>query len=145
MENKFKDVYITSYIGEHALQHARLVIDFDALESFDASIAEDFRREINLCLDQKEDTYISDLYCVQGTDERLKEIAIANSELLIEQLDRGIGADDGHFDYFPDLVDQFRQLCEKINAIELYNETIKKIRAHEEYSDEDEEVEFDDL
>ncbi len=142
---KYNDIFIISYVGEYALQHVRLVIDFDALECFDESIAKDFRREINNCFDQRENTYISDLYCIHGTNERLKEIAFANSEHLIKLLDRGIGADDGHFDYYPDLVDQFRQLCVKINEIELYNETIKKIKAHKEYSDEDEEVEFEEL
>ena len=149
MENeKYQEIYVISYVGEYTLKHAKILANIFDLEEFDTSFDTDLANTIRKTVKkvfniEEEFTFISRL---SGTNSELKKIAFENSEYLIELLDQpyGIGADDGHFDYYPDLVDQFRQLCVKINEIELYNETIKKIKAHKEYS-EDEEVEFEEL
>ena len=135
MENNY--VYILSYMGEYKLKSARLVIDFDALEEFHRDVEKMFRVKTTKILKLNENEFISKLYIIAGNHKTLKKIAEENSEYILALLDApyGIGADDGHFDYFPDLVDQFRQLCKFILENDLYNKTIDKIKAHDEYKD----------
>ena len=143
--SKYKTIYIVSYVGEYELKKSRKIIQVDSIEDFDKELYEIISKHLQKRFSISED-YISFLSYISGTEEQLRKIAFENSKYLYDILEEpyGVGADDGHFDYFPDLVDQFRQLCEQIGEIELYNLTIRDLKEHYEYN-ECEEVTFDKL
>jgi len=146
MENeRYETLYIVSYVGEYNLKHSRLLIAVDELEEYSKVLYSFAMSQIRVAFDI-DDNYISDVHSISGTIAQLKEYAIENSKYLFELLNQpyGVGADDGHYDYFPDLVDQFKQLCKQTDMNALYNETIDNLKKHHEYN-ECEEVEFDRL
>jgi len=142
MANKiYKEIYIVSFVGEYELKHARPIIDFFSLSEYSKELHALVVKHVQTHSSIDED-YISYLHYMSGTDEELKKKAFDNAEYLIEVLNNGVGADDGHYDYFPDLVEQFKQLCQQLNLRDLHNETVKKLKEHDEYKDCDE-VDFE--
>jgi len=132
-----KEIYIISYVGEYELKHSRLLIDIQALE--------DYNKQLYTQIMQTFDESAQYLYSISGTEEQLREYAHENRDYLFELLNGDkIGADDGHYDYFPDLVDQFRQLCKQTNQKHMYNRTIDKLKGSNRYYD-DEEIVFERL
>ncbi len=146
MNETYKTIYIISYVGEYQLKHARRIASISAIEEFDKALAETMAQTIIKKLDSGRGDYIDNLSYLSGTDDQLMEYAYDNSKYLFELLDGpyGIGADDGHYDYFPDLVDQFRQLCEQLKLPKLYNKTVMELSKHREYKD-DAEIVFETI
>ena len=141
MRKIYRHIPIISYVGEYKLKHSRLVLDLYKLEDVDKALAEEVSKRIKAKFNITDE--FSDIYSINGTSDKLNTIALENAKYLLDTLDEGIGADDGHYDYFPDLVEQFRQLCEQTDNQALYNRTVEQVKKHRQYNDEDEEVEFD--
>jgi len=139
MNEVYKTIYVYSYVGEYELKQSTPVIDFYDLEEFNKELHTLTLKTLQL---EEEPCYLHKI-----TSKDFHAVASENSMYILSLLDRpyGVGADDGHYDYFPDLVDQFRQLCEQTDNAKLYNLTIKLIRSHKEYNAKDEEITFEEI
>ena len=142
-DETYKTTYIISYVGEYNLKHSKVTLDLNQLEDFDKELFNqamiNIKKRFNI-----DDDYISCVIEINAKQSKALQIVNDNKDYLFYLLNKpyGIGADDGHYDYFPDLVEQFKQLCLAFDTKEIYNETIKQLKEHEEYK-ECEEVEFE--
>jgi len=122
---KYKTVYIIRYNnGEMNFKFERTVVNgYELMEAMGEAYALNILKEVAIKVGIKE-----------GDEEQLIDItemsfkqSEARTEIrkLIPQIwehwDHR-GADDGTFDYFPDLIYAFQQICEAFKCCDIYNE-----------------------
>ena len=74
------------------------------------------------------------VYTLEGNREQLVRHAEAMAKQIKEMLqDPGFGGDDVYFDYFPDHMYQFRQICSPLGLNKLYKDVIKAIQDSNQY------------
>jgi hypothetical protein len=65
------------------------------------------------------------------------------SEYLKNESDN-VGGDDSYYDYFPDIVNIFNNICVELDKKEIYNETLRYMKENR-YSDDDENTLGDEI
>jgi hypothetical protein len=73
------------------------------------------------------DAYHATIYDVCGTEHDLRSWARIFSDELIQESPH-IGGDDSYYDYFPDHVNMFYQVCRELDLKMLYEYTLQRIK-----------------
>jgi len=137
-EVKYRTIVIERYNnGERNFKHERTAFDaFEAEELLgeqDAfKIYDMFVRKLNI-----ESKIMKDLTTlsinIRDLDNELKTL----QDELYKQAE-SVSGDDDAYDYFPDLVYAFEQICKDVERKDIYNETADKLNEILEYNTEDE-------
>ena len=73
--------------------------------------------------------YVFDITTIQFDLKNLgQQLSRLANELIIQS--ENVGGDDDSYDYFPDLVFAFQQVCEHFDKKELFNETADLVNAN---------------
>lgn len=138
MESETKMEFKTFYLlrdnaGEREFTKERILFDlYDLSEIMGETEAEQLLDKIceKLSLKRDGEYYLTSVTLNMGElDKELESL----SEQILEAFE-SLGADDDTFDYFPDFVRAFQQICEQTNKKYFFNELIK-ILNEEEYND----------
>ena len=123
MRNKYEDVYLVRYLnGERNFKNERTVFNHYETsellgETQAAALLQLYAKGALLKAGEQ-----ADITRIQiDTNDLDKELDKLKEQVLVGS----IGADDDTFDYFPDLVFAFQQICELFKKTELYNEVAK--------------------
>ncbi|KKK62814.1 hypothetical protein LCGC14_3000580 [marine sediment metagenome] len=68
----------------------------------------------------------ADVFYLSGTSDEFLAFARRWADSIKWEFDN-LGGDDSTYDYFPDYVDGFRQLCQALDATGLYKDTVANI------------------
>ena len=127
MENnkleEYKTVYIVRYLnGERNFRNERTVFDNFQIEELMGEeraqeICQELNKKANLEAENNDITSIS----IKPSEAEEKLIGLKGE--LIGQAST-VGGDDDSFDYFPDLVFAFEQICKAFNRIDIYNSVL---------------------
>ena len=71
----------------------------------------------------------ANVFFLMGNTFQLNDLAKRWASSIADEF-ANLGGDDSTYDYFPDYVDGFQQLCQAIDAGELYKETVAPIFIH---------------
>ena len=71
----------------------------------------------------------ANVFTLMGNTSQFHELAKRWASSIADEF-ANLGGDDSTYDYFPDYVDGFQQLCQAIDAGELYKETVAPIFIH---------------
>ena len=131
-EYKYEEVYFLRYnSGEREFKHEHVVIDQYELDEFFGEVAAQDVRKIYIetlkikapyAFDIINDTQVDVSYIsinVNALDSELNKLAKAILEQALE-----VSGDDDVYDYFPDLVFAFYQICDRYKRFDIYNDVI---------------------
>ena len=137
---KYEIIYIERYNnGERNFKREHTV--FDSFETEDL-LGEEKAFEIYQLYAEKAKLFIQDSLCVDITriqinlndlDNELN--ALANE---VYEHSKRVGGDDDSYDYFPDLVYAFRQICQAVKRFDVYNEVAMTLNERLNYNEDDE-------
>ena len=141
MEKKYEEVYIERYLdGERNFKNERTVFDENETESL---LGEEKAYEIFLIYAKKAKIPLQKFIAMRNITRIQINTLDLDNELnklkaeLIEQTET-VGGDDDAYDYFPDLVYAFNQICEKFNRLDIYNQTAVELNKLLDYEEDDE-------
>ena len=134
----YKKIFIERYNnGERNFSKERTLFDqFQISEAFGEEVAfemsQQFAKLANIDLNE-----YADLTFVEINEDAIEDELNDLKFELLDQLDV-VGADDDQYDYIPDLVYAFEQICRELNAIDFYNRVIEEVNEKLNYEEEDE-------
>lgn len=141
-EAKYEKIYLIRYNnGERNFKHERTVFDYYQIEEL---MGEKRTNELILEFLKKAKLDTSNLY-VDITKISFNALDIDNElNKLANEIykhSETVSGDDDTYDYFPDLIYAFEQICESLKQDAFYNKVVLKLNKILEY-DEDDELKF---
>jgi hypothetical protein len=129
---RYKDVYIARYNnGDYNFSHEETVFnEYEVAElmgdEFAAKVLKDIAKKANLVENENIDiTRIS-------LDEDDIENELKKLEIELYKFNESVSGDDSYYDYFPDIVYAFQQICEAFNKREVYERVIEYLNRFRE-------------
>jgi hypothetical protein len=136
---RYKDIYLTRYLnGERNFKREHKVFDYYETEELTGEKAIDIANTYYLSAFGDTNDSFPDITRIQIDLEHLDEEI---SKLFVEVIEHSetVSGDDDVFDYFPDLVWAFKQICLAVDKIEVYERLVYILyeNKYEDYKDED--------